>query len=88
MAATTAATSSPEPANRQRATAARKRPLPSYSYYDPAFTYPYYGGAQYSQFPVPPYGSGTATGAGTTETNRAAGGDVVHPRIDVNSIFF
>lgn len=82
--------------SKKRSSKKRKKPVPSASYYDPAFTWPQLPGA------APMYTPGGGGGTGVEEvdsgpktaTTTTAGqvtsksGDIVYPKIDINSIFF
>lgn len=75
----------------------RKKQLPT-SYYDPAFTDPYYYysiGAQQQQHQPNPVAYGDNRGGrsdhhpdGGSTGQGSNSGDIIFPKIDVNSIFF
>lgn len=76
----------------------RQKQLPT-SYYDPAFTDPYYYHAGVQQQQQPSYGSSSSSSSSSGKSGHAdsgggstgqgsKSGDIIFPKIDVNSIFF
>lgn len=91
------ATPDPDPSgtakSRKRSGKKRKKPVPSASYYDPAFTWPQSPGAPPLYTPGGSFGEvePVETGPKTTTARQVVtskSGDIVYPKIDVNSIFF
>lgn len=80
--------------SRKRSSKKRKKPVPSASYYDPAFTWPQFPGAPPQYTPggvvVPEVVAGVEVGPKTATVTAVTSksGDIVYPKIDVNSIFF
>ncbi|KAL1401977.1 hypothetical protein pipiens_006283, partial [Culex pipiens pipiens] len=80
--------------SRKRSSKKRKKPVPSASYYDPAFTWPQFPGSPPQYTPggvvVPEVVAGVEVGPRTATVTAVTSksGDIVYPKIDVNSIFF